>query len=241
MKKVDIIAIILFLISLLVLPIVHADTIPYTDWNYKCAYNLKNVSNLTVCNDAKIGRNLNVTGNISANYFFGSGALLKDLNVTGNFSFNGIMYTNLNMNGYNITNANYIFSNYFLGGFFYGIYNWIVGPTSTNYLSFNGTQLDFNETNLNLTIDYKVLEANTSMANYVDAKDILFNNSMTGYVDTKFVNKAGDTMTGNLNMSGNNITNVGYIEFNNNITTHKIYDNSTCLILTGDTSTLYIC
>jgi len=41
---------------------------------------------------------------------------------------------------------------------FDGIFNWIVGSSSTNYLSFNGTQLDFNETQLNQTITLVVGE-----------------------------------------------------------------------------------
>ena len=41
-------------------------------------------------------------------------------------------------------------------GFFYGVYDWIVGSgTSSEYNSFDGTQLDFNETTLNETIDEK--------------------------------------------------------------------------------------
>jgi len=36
---------------------------------------------------------------------------------------------------------------------FKGIFNWIIGLTSTNYLSFNGTTLNFDEAALNATID----------------------------------------------------------------------------------------
>ena len=194
---------IIFAVFLLILPISFADTIPYTDWDYKCTYNLKNVTNLSVCNDARIGHNLFVGGNVSAGYYYGSGAFLNDLNVSGNLSFNGNMWTNLKMNGYNITGINYAFANYFIGGWFFGIYNWIIGATSTNYLSFNGTQLDFNETKMNATI--KVIKVDN--ATYAD--------SAGGILGDYYVNKSGDTMTGNLNMSGNNITEVGTSWINN--------------------------
>ena len=41
-----------------------------------------------------------------------------------------------------------------------------------------------------------------------------------------WVNETGDTMTGNLNMSSNNITNVGYIKVTNTTTIWNIYTNS---------------
>ncbi|MEM4326230.1 MAG: hypothetical protein QXU40_02925, partial [Candidatus Pacearchaeota archaeon] len=37
-----------------------------------------------------------------------------------------------------------------------GIFNWIIGISSQKYLSFNGTELNFNETNLNSTIDARI-------------------------------------------------------------------------------------
>lgn len=48
---------------------------------------------------------------------------------------------------------------------FFGRYDWLVGPTpSSIYLSFNDTQLDFSETNLNATIAAKIAE---TMATYL--------------------------------------------------------------------------
>ena len=74
---------------------------------------------------------------------------------------------NWNAGAYNIT-----------AQWFKGIFNWVVGVGS-NYISFNGTTLNFNETKLNAT------------------------------GDSRYVNIDGDTMTGDLNMSNNEITNVG--------------------------------
>jgi len=43
-----------------------------------------------------------------------------------------------------------------------------------------------------------------------------YNHTAQIYADDIYVNESGDTMTGNLNMSGNNITNVGVIKFTDN-------------------------
>ena len=46
---------------------------------------------------------------------------------------------------------------------FKGIFNWIIGTASQIYLSFNGTQLDFNETQLNATIDTRISGAESGL------------------------------------------------------------------------------
>jgi len=71
----------------------------------------------------------------------------QSINSTINTSLDDyVPYTgtdsNLNMGLFNIT-ANW----------FKGIFNWIIGDNSQEYLDFNGTHLDFNETKLNETID----------------------------------------------------------------------------------------
>ncbi|MBU2616517.1 MAG: hypothetical protein KKB79_00880, partial [Nanoarchaeota archaeon] len=76
---------------------------------------------------------------------------------------------------------------------FRGIFNWIIGESSQNYLSFNGTQLDFSESALNNTIDTKIsvnnesvvnyiAENNVSVVNYVDGQDVAFNQSVNNYI-----------------------------------------------------------
>src|SRR3989344_7180130 len=43
-----------------------------------------------------------------------------------------------------------------VGGTIRGIFNWIINQESLNYLTFNGTELIFNENFLNSTIDSRV-------------------------------------------------------------------------------------
>ena len=45
---------------------------------------------------------------------------------------------------------------------------------------------------------------------------------------------------GELNCTGN-ITTIEEIHFENDIVNHRIYDNATCIIIEGDTSTLNVC
>ena len=56
--------------------------------------------------------------------------------------------------------------------------------------------------------------------------------------NTLWCKLTGCTMTGDLNMGGNNITNVGNISFGGS---NLIYDNSTCVKIKGSTSLLEIC
>jgi len=80
--------------------------------------------------------------------------------------------SDLDGSGYNITAE--------FKGFFYGWYDWVINNNS-EYLAFNGSDLDFNEGKLNETIaDY-----NDSMKTYVDAQDAAFNDSMKTYVDNE--------------------------------------------------------
>lgn len=59
-------------------------------------------------------------------------------------------------------------------------------------------------------------------------------------VDDDFVKIAGDDMTGNLAMGGNNITNATALTFVND-NNHAIEDNVTCIIIRGDTTIFSIC
>jgi len=65
-----------------------------------------------------------------------------------NVTSSGIIFdSNLNTSTYNISTTT---------GWFKGLFNWLIGSTSTNYLTFNGTQLDFSESALNNTIDTRI-------------------------------------------------------------------------------------
>lgn len=62
---------------------------------------------------------------------------------------------------------------------------------------------------------------------------------LTGLLDDNYVDVSGDTMTGNL-IVNTNVT-VENLLLENDVANHKIYDNSTCTIITGDTSQVEIC
>ena len=67
--------------------------------------------------------------------------------VTGSMDYTNIAMTNITETwdtGQNITMGT--------GGWFKGLFNWIIGTISSRYLYFNGTDLNFNETSLNSTI-----------------------------------------------------------------------------------------
>ncbi|MBP6857097.1 hypothetical protein KBC25_01590 [Candidatus Pacearchaeota archaeon] len=90
----------------------------------------------------------------------------------------------------------------------------------------NGTYA--NMTNISYMTGINFTLQNISMRNYVN----LQNTSQNYLINTK-VNKSGDTMTGNLNLSANvNLTMSGG---------NQISSNSTCIIIKGPTSRLEIC
>jgi hypothetical protein len=96
----------------------------------------------------------------------------------GNWTNDKPYYWNTSINANVTTNIT--------ASWFKGIFNWIIGSTSTAYLSFNGTQLDYNETKLNVTIDNKL--------------------ATTTYLPTSY-NTAGGTESG-----GNNLGNLSYYD-----------------------------
>ena len=96
----------------------------------------------------------------------------------GDYKFQNLTETDL-FTIYGETGNVGVLGNVSSGGWFKGIFNWIVGSTSSDYLSFNGTQLNFDESYLNTTIG--------------------------SLGDDNYVNVVGDTMTGNLNMNGQGI------------------------------------
>lgn len=59
--------------------------------------------------------------------------------------------------------------------------------------------------------------------------------------DEPVVSGASSRMYRDLDMQGNDLYNVSYINFTNDATNHNIYDNTTCIIISGDTSELVIC
>lgn len=69
-------------------------------------------------------------------------------------------------------------------GWFNGLFNW---TTLNNWLTFTGSSLSFNDTRLNESISS-------------------YTGNLSGGVSDYYVNTTGDTMTGDLNMVGGNIT-----------------------------------
>ena len=175
--------------------------------------------------------------------------------------------SNLDMGGYNVS-----------ASWFKGLFNWTISAASNLWLSFTGSELSFNETHLNKTInasiDLKASDLNVNQSDWWqtsegyldDVSDILgswivndlswmnwtqIDNGTFAYVDEplwtanysaynsswsstynstyqtayeftangtfmdastdNWVNETGDTMTGNLVMSGTNITNASYL------------------------------
>ena len=100
---------------------------------------------------------------------------------------------------------------------FKGLFNW---TDDSDYLSFDGAILSFNETELNDTIDARELDTfwNITGSKYLyNDSGILEVNETTlnATIDSSptFVEVAGDSMTGDLNMTDNNIYNVSEIHF----------------------------
>jgi hypothetical protein len=113
-------------------------------------------------------------------------------------------YTKTNIDSFNYYNStDFEIDNYYLKSNPYGYYN-STDFSIANYYTSSQT-------------DTAISNANTSIKNYAD---------------NKFLDKSGDTMTGHLNISSNNITTSG---------SGYIYSNSTCIIIKGSSSILEIC
>jgi len=156
----------------------------------------------------------------------------KYLNLSGRNS-----NQNLNISPYNFT-VNWFFGNINASS----VQNapWVTSAgsqwniTGSNYLVNVSNILSVNETRLNNTISSRgvVLGFNSTYnATYAAKADYQFlNNNFNG--------------SGNFNTTGNikstNIS-VSNVILNQDPVNHRIYDNSSCIIIRGDTSTMYIC
>lgn len=101
--------------------------------------------------------------------------------------------SNLNMTAFNVT-----------ASWFKGIYDWIIGLGSQSYLFFNGTQLDFNESQLNITIDSRISSGSANDSDFLDGYDSSFfmplNTSVSGDFDFN-----GGWTEGGFSISGGDI------------------------------------
>ena len=120
------------------------------------------------------GNILNITGgNISVENYFGSGEFLTDLNLSG-ISFEG--------DTINATNFN--------GGFFNGVFNW---TATFPWLSFNGSNLEFNETHL---IQEAEVVVRTEVINIVSAGGV--GSAITSLLDFEITQITVNTTAGTM-------------------------------------------
>ena len=104
---------------------------------------------------------------------------------------------------------------------FKGIFNWIIG-SSQNYLSFNGTDLTFDESALNNTIDLRIGSStanNDSMNNYIAANNASVNNNIIASI-------ASDNASVNNYITANNQSVNDYIIWVNSTNPNNIYDDA---------------
>lgn len=112
-----------------------------------------------------------------------------DLNITGTLKASSISTSS-------VTATN------FTANWFFGAFNWAIGADSLGYLQFNGTQLNYNESKTNVTINEIASVYNSSMKSYVDAQDSEYNTSNNNYITTKY-DKTGGTINGDVVIVGN--------------------------------------
>ncbi len=99
-------------------------------------------------------KDLNVSRNITASYFIGDGSFLT-----------GVLKENPFNQGLNTT-ENVTFNNVTSTSWFNGLFNWTISSASTRLLSFTGSILSFDQSELNNTISqYINLTALTSYSN----------------------------------------------------------------------------
>lgn len=148
------------------------------------------------------GSVLNVSGgNVSSEYYFGSGLYLTDINWTG-INFTNAYINATGFNGSEFNGGNFTGDNFF-GGNFFGVYDWIA---ELPWLIFNGTYLSFNESKLqeetevvlreetiNLVSSGGTASATTSVLDF-EIKEIRVNTT----AGTKFRFEAVETTSGNI-------------------------------------------
>lgn len=91
-------------------------------------------------------------------------------------------------------------------GWFLGLFNWSVGNApSSDYLAFNGSTLEFNETFLNQTIDARDANSGGNLSGYSLTTNYLLKADSSGNITVSSAYDAGDGnfSTANVNVSGN--------------------------------------
>ena len=142
--------------------------------------------------DIDASGNVNVTGNVTASYFIGDGSLLTGVSG-GNYSWNqtlaNTLYAGIIWN-YNQSTP---------------VFSYITSQEAAWLSTYNATYAiwSYNQTTpANSYTDTKVGTANLHLHNALNITSPIW------------VNKTGDSMTGNLNMTSKNVTSVDCIVFN---------------------------
>ena len=196
-------------------------------------------SKITTYNQSIVSWAISTFANISNLLNYYTKSEINDINDSVN---NSMFATNLSMRNF-VNYTNNTMKDYVDTRVAAGIYDdsWInrtfytKSQSDANLTHLNATIIQIlnngtyaNMTNISYMTGINFTLQNISMRNYVN----LQNTSQNYLINTK-VNKSGDTMTGNLNLSANvNLTMSGG---------NQISSNSTCIIIKGPTSRLEIC
>ncbi len=150
------------------------------------------VSGAGRCND--VSNDINISGNVSAGYFFGNGSQLTGVSLeeTDPLAYNGTLAYLSDILGFNYYNSSdFSIADYYLAS----------NPSSY----WNDSYATFNES----------------------------------YADGLYLQNGTSVWFSEVNSTGN-IT-AEEIHLEQDSVNHRIYDNATCIIIQGDTSTMYIC
>ena len=182
--------------------------------------------------------NLEVTDNITAEYFIGDGSLLTG--VIGGGDINSVQGDNIYLyNGSDSGNVVLALNESKLNNTIdlraSGLgdnSSWNETYADTKYLNLSG-----GNANQNINISpYNFEVANVTLTQKITfGLDEMIDNIIDGWLRIT----GGLNVTGDMEIAGN-ITTEGILLENDSVN-HRIYDNSTCVIITGDTSTIYIC
>ncbi len=192
----------------------------------------------------------NFTGNFYGGTVYSGGSVVltsyteTDPNWSANYS------TFLTFSNWNKTYADTLYADISVTG---DDTDWNKTYADTLYYGINNPSGFYNETNFNITDYYTQTEVNainTSVNNYIAQNNVSVNNyitennnSVTNAIASHTVAAsrvtAGTFGTGSYTIDGN-LTTEGIL-LEGDTANHRIYDNSSCVFITGDTSVLKIC
>ncbi|MCK4997092.1 hypothetical protein KAS08_02205 [Candidatus Pacearchaeota archaeon] len=183
-------------------------------------------------------RNLIVEDNITADYFIGNESFLTG--VAGGEDINSVQGDNIYIyNGSNSGNVILVFNKTKLNTTVDLRVSGIGDNSSWNESYADTKYLNLSETNANQNVNiapYNFQSANLTLTQKITfALGEVIDNIVSGWVRIN----GGLNVTESAVIAGNITTEGIFLEQDS--TNHRIYDNSTCVIIRGDTSTMYIC